>query len=229
MGDLKHVKGRVIVSANKSQKNHVTFKDGTVLKLERDYNNLDRAYTQQTMGVVVDAEKMPSGALVLFHFNALHDTYKIFNHSELSGEQIASGDEVFSILENQCYLWKMPGDFTWNPCTIYQTALRVFEPYKGVLDGIPPKRIKDTLYVTSGNFKGKVVKTLKSCDAVIIFRNEKGVDEEIIRFRPDGDDENHREPEAIAILNDFTEKVNNGDLLVGLTESNCKSLNEVYA
>ena len=108
-------------------------------------------------------------------------------------------------------------------------ALRVFEPYNGSLQGIKPKQLTDTLYVTSGKYKGLVVKTERACDYQITFRNEKGVDENIIRFRPDGIEEDSREPEAIAIMNELTEKLINGDLLIGLTQSDCKSINEFYA
>jgi len=81
------------------------------------------------------------------------------------------------------------------------------------------------LFVTSGELKGKVVKTLKSCDYQITFRNEMGVDEEMIRFRPNGDEE--REPEAIAIMNDLTNQVKNGKLLVGISIKDAKPLNEL--
>jgi hypothetical protein len=224
MSEIKHVEGRIIVKVDKEQKNHVTFSDGTVIRLERDYNNLDRSYTQQVFGVVIDAENIPKDALILFHFNALHDTYKVFNHSNLSGEEIASGIEIYSILERDCYLWKMAGEEDWNPCKNYAIAERVFEPYKGILQGIEPTKIKDVLYVKTGELKGKVVKTLKACDAALIFRNEKGVDETIIRFRPFGSKEDQREEEAIAIMNNLTDRLHDGELLVGTSISDAKPL-----
>jgi hypothetical protein len=223
---LKHTKGRVIVVADKEQKNYTSFSDGTTIRLERDYNNLDRKYTQQCLGKVIDAESIPKGSLVLFHHNALHDTYKVFNHSLLDGQEITSGVSIYSIPENQCYLYKETENSEWMPCTVFATALRVFEPYKGMLEGVPPTKIKDSLYVLTGTYKGQVVKTQKACDAEIIFRNEKGVDESIIRFRPLGDIESDREPEAIAIMSDLTNRVNKGDLLIGISENNCKKLNK---
>lgn len=223
---LKHTKGRVIIVADKEQKNYTSFSDGTTIRLERDYNNLDRKYTQQSLGKVIDAECIPKGSLILFHHNALHDTYKVFNHSLLDGQEITSGVAIYSIPENQCYLYKETEDSEWKPCTIFATALRVFEPYKGLLEGVLPTKLKDTLYVLTGQYKGQVVKTQKSCDAEIIFRNDKGVDETIIRFRPLGDIESDREPEAIALMNELTEQVNKNKLLIGISESNCKTLKE---
>lgn len=222
--ELKSVSGRVIVKADKEQKNFYTFKNGVVIRMERDYNNLDRSYTQQVLGEVVDAEKIPAGSLVLFHFNSLHETNLITNADILSGEDIASGIKTYSIPEENCYLWKQKEDDNWQPCNGFATALRVFEPYKGMMQDIPPTKVKDVLYVTSGIYKGKVVKTLKACDASIIFRNEKGVDETIIRFRPLGDEKSNREPEAIAIMESLTSKVNNGDLYIGIDEKTAQPL-----
>lgn len=224
MSLLKHVKGKVLVKADKEQKNHFTFANGLTIRIERDYNNLDRSYTQQIFGIVVDAESIPKDAMLLFHFNALHDSYKVFNHSSLSGEEIASGVNLYSIPERQCYLWKMVGDPDWNPCKDYEIAERVFEPYTGILHGIEPTKIKDCLFVKTGELKGKVVRTLKACDAALIFRNEKGVDETIIRFRPFGSIEDQREEEAIAIDDHLTDKYYSGELLTGITSSDAKSI-----
>ncbi len=224
---LKHVSKRIVVRVDMQQKNYQTFADGTVIRLERDYNNLDRKYTQQVLGTVLDSEYIPKGAFVLFHHNSLHETYEVFNHSSLSGEDIASGIKIFSIMERDCFFWKNPNEKEWNPTKDYATALRVFKPYIGSLQGIEPTLIKDTLYVTSGNYKGCVVKTEKACDYQITFRNENGVDENIIRFRPDGIEEDQREPEAIAIMEDMSQKVKEGELLIGLTKTDCKKLNDI--
>lgn len=224
---LKHVEGRIIARVDLEQKNHWTFSNGTTIRLERGFDNFDRKYTEQVMGVVIDAENIPEDALILFHHNSLHPTYEIFNHSTLSGKEIASGVRLFSIMERDCFFWKMAGEETWHPTVGYETALRVFKPYEGILQNIDATLIKDTLYVTSGEYKGQVVKTLKGCDYQITFRNEKGVDENIIRFRPMGNEKEDREPEAIALLHEITKKVNNGQYYVGLTKSDCKPLKEL--
>jgi hypothetical protein len=221
---LKCVSGRVVVKVDTEQKNGYTFEDGTEIRLERDYNNLDRKYTQQVLGVVVDGENIPANALVLFHHNSLHETYQIYNHGRLSGRDIASGIKLFSIMERDCFFWKMKDEEEWHPTEGFATALRVFEPYKGMLQGIEPTLIKDVLFVTSGELKGVVVKTVKASDYQITFRNEKGKDTEIIRFRPHGNEKDQREPEAICVMDNLTKKVNNGELLIGLTKSDAKPL-----
>ncbi len=217
---LKHTDGRIVILADKDQKNYITLEGGTIIRIERDYNNLDRSYTQQVLGTIVSGEGVPEGALILFHFNSLHDSYKVFNHYPLSGEQIAAGIETYSIPEEMCYLWKTDGE--WQPCRGFVIGERVWEPYTGIIQGIEPKKIKDTLYIQTGEFKGYVVATLKAAsDFQIIFKNEKGKDEVIIRCRHyEGED--HERNEIVAIRHDLTEKVNEGKLLIGLSASTAK-------
>jgi hypothetical protein len=225
---LKHVNGRVITKVDPQQKNQWTFSDGSTIVYERDWNNLDRKHTAQVLGICVDGEYIPEDAFILFHHNSVHETYEIFNHSKLSGEEIASGIKMYSIMERDIFFWKAKGDSQWHPTRNHATALRVFQPYEGILQNIDPTLIKNVLYVTSGELEGQVVKTLKACDYQITFRDpETGRDKDLIRFRPMGDEEENREPEAIAILNELTEKVNNGELLIGISISDCKPLKEL--
>lgn len=225
---LKYVDGRIICKVDTEQKNNFTFSNGVTIRLERDYNNLDRKYTQQVLGVVISAENIPTDALVLFHHNSLHDTYKIFDHSQLSGEEIASGIKIFSIMERDCFFWKMQDEEDWKPMKNFATALRVFKPYKGILQNIEPTLLKDVLYVTSGKYKGLVCRCDKASDYEIIFRDiTTGRDKSIIRFRENENIEEQRESEVICILDELTEQVNSGELLVGLTKSDCKPINEL--
>lgn len=222
---VKHVPGRVVVKVDVDGKNWFSFSDGTVIRLERGFDNLDRRYTEQVLGVVVDGEHIPADALILFHHNSLHATYEVHNHSTLSGEELSSGIKIYSILERDCFFWKMSGEQEWNPTKGFEKALRVFKPYEGPIHGIEPTLIKDTLYVLTGEFLGQIVQTVKAADYEITFRNEKGVDEKIIRFRPNGIEEDQREPEAICLMLELTKELNEGKLLVGFTPSDAKKLN----
>lgn len=218
---MKHVQGRIVIKADKDGKNWHTFSDGKKIRLEREYDNLDRKHTSQVLGEVISGDQVPCGAMILFHHNSMHPVNQIFNHSELNGEELASGVQVYSIPENECYLWKMPGEKKWNPLRGFATALRVFKPYEGSLAGISPEKINNVLYITSGELKGKVCHTLKACDMPVIFNNEAGVEETIIRLRHfEGDDLNERE-EVVAIDNGLTKKVKSGKLLVGIDNSHC--------
>ena len=223
--ELNYIKGRVILKADKDGKNWHTFSDGKKIRIEREYDNFDKKHTNQVLGEVISAEYVPKGAMILFHHNAMHPVNQIFNHSNLSGEEIASGVEVFSLRESECYLWKMPGDKVWNPLNGFATALRVFKPYNGTFEGILPEKLKEILYITSGNLKGKACQCLKASDMPIIFNNEEGFEETIIRLRHfEGEDLNERE-EVVAVNDDITKKIKKGELYVGLTAKDCSKLN----
>ena len=222
---LKHVEGKVIVAVDLESKNSHTFSDGTKIRLERDYNNLNKRETQPTNAIVVSGANIPAGSEILIHHNANSDTNKITNHTALSGKETGSDIKYYSIPEEQCFLWKDEiGE--WKPIAPYETALRVFKPYKGFLEGIEPTLLKQTLYCTSGELKGKVVATLEACDYQVVFQDTNGQEGNVIRWRPNGDAKG-REEEAVAIMNELTEMVENGELLVGLTKSDAKPINEL--
>lgn len=224
--ELKAVSGRVVCSINLEGKNQHTFSNGVTIRLERQYDNFNSRETQPVNGIVIDAEHIPQGAEVLIGHNSAHDVNRIFDYTNLSGEEVASDVKYYSIPESECFLWRM-GTGEWQPTNSFATALRVFRPYEGSLEGIGHQQLKDILYCTSGELKGKVVSTLKACDYEIIFQNEKGQEERKIRFRPLGDDETKREPEAIAILLHETKQVEYGVLLVGISPSDAKPLKQL--
>lgn len=207
--------GKILIKVDIEQKNAYTMADGTEIVLRRDIENLDKRYTQQVMGEVIDSEYIPKGSLILFHHNATHDVNVVFDSDYLTKQEVIAGFKVISLNESQCYLWKYKGGIKWHPLKNFCTALRVFEPYKGALVGIQPKLIKNVLYLLTGEYKGKVAHTLKACDYQITFRNENGVDEHFIRCRHFEDEEHERE-EIIAIADDLTKKVNSAELLIGI-------------
>jgi len=221
---IKHAHGRVIIQVDMEFKNSHRFEDGTQIKLVRGVNNFDRKYTEPINAIVMSSENIPSGAEILIHHNSLHDSNRLFNYKPLSGAEIASDIRYFSIPELEAYLWRMGND-EWQPVKGFATALRVFEPYKGILQGIPPKQIKDTLLITSGKLKGKVVMTLKSSDYQLCFQ-DNGRERNVIRIRHDDDNEIERE-EVVLIHDEFTRKVGNGELLVGLNQSDAKTIKEL--
>lgn len=224
MNKLNHVHGRVVVSCDLDAKNWHTFSNGTKIRRERQFNELNRRITEPVNAIVISAENIPSGVEILIHPNATHDSNRIFNHSQLSGKDEGSDIKYFSIPEDQCFIWRDGNE--WKALSPYETALRVFEPYTGILHGIEPTLVKDCLYVTSGELKGRVVKTLKACDYEVIFQDVNGQESRIIRFRPNGCEKTNREPEAIALLNDLTDKLCDGELLIGIEIKDAKPINE---
>lgn len=220
---IKHAHGRIVVSIDMNFKDSHRFEDGTEIKLVRRVNNFDRKHTEPVNAIVLSAEHIPSGAEIIIHHNSTHDSNRIFNYKPLSGKDIASDIRYYSIPELEAYLWKVEGE-DWQPVKGFATGLRVYEPYKGILHGIPPKLIKDTLLITSGLLKGKVVMTVKAADYELIFQ-DKGRERKVIRIRHDDAEDIERE-EVQLIRNDLTEKMNNGELLAGLTNSDAKPIHE---
>ena len=160
MIQLQAVEGKVIISVDLESKNSHTFSDGTKIRLERQYNNLNRRETHPVNATVISGEGMKSGSQILIHPNMTHETYRIYDYAPLSGIIEGSDIKYYSIPEEQCYAW-LDGD-TWKPLKNFDFALRVYIPYAGLVDGIEPTLVKDVLYVTTGEFNGKVVHTLKS-------------------------------------------------------------------
>lgn len=222
---MKHVPGRVVVKADVDGKNWHTFASGQRIRIERQYNNLDRKHTEQVLGEVVSAEGMPAGAMVLFHHNAIHPSNLITANTQLSGTEIASGIRFFSFKEDECYLWKMPGEQEWNPAKNFATAYYLFEPYAGPLIGMQPKKLTDILYIAKGGrYEGYACNVLKAAGMPIVFINEGGVEEIIIRLRTFTE---YSEREEIAAINeDITNKVKAGKILVGTSIRDCKTLKE---
>lgn len=220
---LKAPANRVIIKVDLESKNSHTFKDGTKIKLERVYDNFNMRYVKPVNAEVVDGKDIPTGAEILIHHNATHDTYKIFNYQRPTTE--ASSDiQYFSIPIEECFMWREGKGSIWNALNNFVTALRIFKPYKGMLQGIEPEVMNNKLYITSGELKGRAVNTVISSDYEIIYQNDDGTEGRIIRLRyyPDGNDRN----EIIAINDNMTELIENGDLLVGYNKSDAKQLKE---
>lgn len=221
---LKAPSNRVIIKVDLESKNSHTFKDGTKIKLERVYDNFNMRYVKPVNAEVVDAKDIPSGSEILIHHNATHDTYKIFNYQRPTTE--ASSDiQYFSIPIEECFMWREEKGSSWNALNNFVTALRIFKPYKGILDGIEPEIMNNKLYITSGELKGRAVNTVISSDYEIIYQNDDGTEGRIIRLRyyPDGNDRN----EIIAINDNMTELIEKGDLWVGYSKSDAKQLKEL--
>ena len=214
------VEGKVVVSVDHEKKNSYTFENGVTIRMERDWNNLNRRETQPVNAIVIDGEGLKKDSEILIHPNMTHESYRIFNHSKLSGSVEGSDVKYYSIPTDQCYAWY---DEEWKPLKNFDFALRVFKPYEGMLEGIEPKLMPDLLYATTGEFKGKIVHTLKSCDYEIVFQGKDNREERIIRFRHFPDQDHERE-EVIAVREDLTELLNKGKLLVGLTPTSAKTI-----
>lgn len=217
--NLKHVEGRVIIKVEMQSKNSHTFEDGTKIYRGREFNNFNLREVNPVNAIVISGENLKHGMEVVVDYACVQETYQIQSYKEKSIDV-----KYYSVPESLCYLYKDSNN-GWQAVYPYETALRVFEPYNGTIEGILPKKVKDVLYCTSGEFKGLVLKTLLACDYEVIFQDANGREGNIIRFLPNGDDRAKKEPEAISIMNEMTDMVNVGKLYVGLSEKDCKPLN----
>lgn len=220
---LKYTEGRIIVEIDLEKKNWHQFDDGTKIRLERKYENFNERYTRPVNAIVVSSEHIPSGSEILIHHNCTHDTNRIFNYKQLSGKDEASDIKYYSIHEDEVFAWRDKDE--WKPLPGFDFALRIFKPYKGILHGIEPEKIKQCLYLTTGKYKDQVCITLQAVDYQIIFQDVNGREGNLIRLRTEGDEKTQREPEIVAIHHEYTEMVKYRQLIVGLTKSDAKPIN----
>ena len=208
--------GRIIISLDRESKNSHTFQSGLKIRLERDWNNLNRRETQPVNAFVIDGEDIKPNSEILIHPNATHATNQIFDFKKLSGVVEGSDIKYYSVPSDKCYAWYDEDEKVWKPLRNFDFALRVYKPYDGPILGIDPELIPDVLYVATGEFKGQVVHTLKACDYEIIFQGRDGAEERLIRFRHFPGQDNERE-EVIAVSQYLTSLVDQGNLIIGLT------------
>ena len=220
---MKAPRDRVILQVDLEYKKSYRFADGTTIRLERGWNNLNKRETESVNGIVVHGGDIPAGSEILFHHNATHPTNELFSAKALSGKAIASNIKTYSVPIAMCFLYRHEDQ--WLPLKGFATALRVFRPVESMLIGMEPKLIKDTLYITSGKDKGLVFTTVRASDYQIVFQGMDGREGNLIRCRHYEDEENDLE-ELIAINHELTEKVKNGRIKVGLTPTDAKYLLE---
>jgi len=215
--DLKHVNGRVVIAIDLEGKNSHTFSSGEKIYIGRQFNNLNRRETEPVNAKVISGAGVEPGSEILIHPNGVHDSNKIFDY--LSDETTV---HFYSIREEDCFFWKNK-EGEWIPFSGYVTALRVFIPYNGPLCNIDPILVKNVLYITSGELKGKVVHTLKASDYEVVFMGSMGQEERVIRCRHFEGEQNERE-EIVGIDENLTNLVHSKDLLIGNSPSDAKYL-----
>lgn len=216
---LIHTKDRVVVKIDTEYKNSHTFQDGSKIRIERKYNNFNIRETHPVNAIVISAENIPAGSEILVDAIEIHDSSRIFDYNENETDV-----KYYSLKKEFCFAYYDDG---WKPLEGCDFGLRVFVPYAGMITGIEPTLMKDVLWVTTGEYKNKAVRTLLACDYCIVFMDRDGREGNLIRFRPNGNPAEHREPEAIAILHEVTEKILSGEYLIGITKSDAKPLKEI--
>lgn len=204
--NLIHANGRIVIKVDMLKKNYHTFENGQQIRLERQYNNFNRRQTEPVNAVVISGDGMNNGDEILISHNALHDINRIFDYK--NGIHIG----YFSIPTDDCFAWRTKGG-EWQPAKNFQFGLRVYKPYSGLVSGIEPELIKNTLYITTGDLKGMVCHTLQAADYEIVFQGDDGKEKSLIRIRHSDTEEIERE-EIVAIDHNLTELVKANKIIV---------------
>jgi hypothetical protein len=217
---LINVSGRVVIKISSESKNFHTFENGQTIRRERQYNEFNRRVTEPVNCVVISSDYIPAGSEILIGHNALHEVNKIYDYDKTLDTDVG----YYSLPEEDCFAWRdESGEL--RPMKNFDFAYRVFKPYEGLIAGIEPSVIKEVLYIRTGEFAGNVARCLKASDYEVIFQGKDGREDNVIRCRHFPDEYNEKE-ELIAIDHDLTDKVNKGQLLVGLSPSDAKTINE---
>lgn len=222
--DFKHTENRIVVKVDLDYKDQHTFEDGTKIYIGRRFNNLNRRETEPVNAIVISGEGIPKGAEILVHHNSLVDTNKICGYQNSVKLEQDNSVRYYSIDVVSAYLWR-EGKDEWKPLKGFCTAYRVFKPYEGTIEGILPTQLKNVLYIRTGEYAEKVAHTLIACDHEIIFMGEDGREKRIIKCRHYEGEYNDRE-ELTCIDHYLTENVSRGNILIGLSPQDCKTLKE---
>lgn len=223
---LIHVEGRIVAAIDLDRKNWHQMEGGPKIRIERKYDCFNMRHVNPVNAIVVSGEGLPEGAEVIVHHNAIHETNIITHYKPLSGKEEASEIKYYSISENDVFAWFDETTQTWQPMKGYDFALRIYQPYKGILEGVEPTLIKQVLWITTGEYKNKACVVLQASDYQLIFQGRNNREENIIRLRSEDRPKEQRESEIVAIHNNYTEKILRGDLHVGLTKTDAKPINE---
>lgn len=218
---LKYVDGRIIVKVDTEGKNRHRFQDGTTIRRERQFNNLNFRETSPVNGIVISSENIPKDVEILVDYHSIHDSNRIFNYKNKSKHI-----QYYSIKQEDCYLWK-DGNNEWQPLPPYELGLRVFKKYDTIISWMKPEKLDDVLFVTTGEFKGQIIQTLVACDYECVFQDTNGREGNRIRFLPNGNEAVNKEPEAVCIRHDLMEELKEGKLLLGYTIDDCKPLKDI--
>ena len=225
--NLKTINGRVILRMDAESKNRHTLTDGITIRRERGFNNFNFREVNPANAFVISSESLPIGAEVLIDYTSFHDTNRIFDYESGSIDV-----HYYSVREEECYAWRVPKKYInengetvhseWHPMPKCEFGLRVFKPYEGKLNDIKPTRIKDTLLALTGEFKNKIIKTVRGADYQIVFQGDDNREASIIRFRSLPQDDSYDKEEVLYVDNYLTEDYFKGKLLAGFEINDAK-------
>lgn len=216
----------ILIAIDIHNKEIYNITDDIQIQLERSYNFNLREDSVST-GVLIDGGNMPKGCSILFHHNAKTSGHDIEGADLLTPEQVKKGFKAYNLPLDMCYFYFDKGD--WQPCQDIVRTLRLYTPYVAPLGGLvlpdsftKPQLIEGRLLVINGiddwedckvDISRNVFIVTKYADYEMLYHNEKNKEASVIRTRA---------RELVAIDGELTEKVLSGEILVGVSDTDCK-------
>lgn len=219
---MKALRNKILVKVPTLQKEEYALTESTIIYLATGYDFNLRA-DRPALGYVIDGDNLPEGVKCLINYLAIEPSYIVENEDILTDKEKREGYKVYSIPVDMCFCIKLNDE--WTPCKNFLLTERIFLPYNGKIVGVEPQRVKNRMYVVKGNdewdgeitdISGKVVTSLDNCDYEIIWHDTDHRKYHLIRTM-------HRE--ITGIDEGMTQDVKKGKYLVGISPTNCKTLN----
>lgn len=216
----------VLIAMDVENKIHYNLTDDIQIDLTRGME-FNLRIDKSAIGVLIDGFGMPKGCNVLVHHNALSSGNNIEGEDLLTPEQVKKGFKAYNLPLDMCYFYFDKGD--WQPCQDIVRTLRLYTPYVAPLGGLvlpdsftKPQLIEGRLLVINGiddwedckvDISRNVFIVTKYADYEMLYHNEKNKEASVIRTRT---------RELVAIDGELTEKVLSGEILVGVSDTDCK-------
>lgn len=224
--NIRAMPGNLLIAMDIKNKEIYNLTDDIQIELSVGFN-FNRRIDAPSIGVLIDGGEMPKGCFVMLHHNCSQSGHDIEGYDLLTPEQVKKGFKAYNLPLDMCYFYFDKGD--WQPCQDIVRTLRLYTPYVAPLGGLvlpemlaKPQLIEDRLLVINGiddwedckvDISRNVFIVTKYADYEMLYHNEKNKEASVIRTRT---------RELVAIDGELTEKVLSGEILVGVSDTDCK-------
>lgn len=220
------IKTNIILKMDVRQKEKFNLTEDIQIEISKGFN-FNLREDRSSMGYIINGRGLTKGHQALCHHLTIESGNEVVGETILTEAEKKEGYKVFSVDRDMVFATS-PDGIEWHPCKDFLITLRIFKPYKGKLKGIEPTVLKDRMYIIKGvdefeeqitDLSDKVACTTVNSDYQIIWHNKKNREQSLIRTRS---------REVLAIDNGMLEDLKNGELLIGLTATDCKTYKEYH-
>ena len=218
------IKTNILLKMNTRQKEKYALTDNIQIEISKGFN-FNLREDRSSMGYIINGRGLTKGHQALCHHLTIESGNEVTAETILTDDEKKIGFKVFSVDKDMVFATS-PDGIKWFPCKDFLITFRIFKPYKGKLKGIEPSVLKDRMYIIKGvdefeeeitDLSDKVACTTVNSDYEIIWHNENNREQSLIRTRS---------REVLAIDNGMLEDLKKGELLMGLSPTNCKTYKE---